>query len=46
MAIIVYKKEQAVIVDKYGAHGCNVGEDGGFAPNISRQVFLSITCLI
>jgi enolase len=44
MAIIVYKKEQAVIVDKYGAHGCNVGEDGGFAPNISRQVFLSMIC--
>jgi hypothetical protein len=31
-------KRQAVITEKYGAHGCNVGEDGGFAPNISRQV--------
>jgi enolase len=32
-------KRQAVITEKYGAHGCNVGEDGGFAPNISRQVY-------
>ncbi|KAM5583395.1 cytosolic enolase 3 [Rosa sericea] len=30
-----YHHLKAVIVDKYGAHGCNVGEDGGFAPNIS-----------
>ncbi|KAL6565223.1 Beta-enolase [Orobanche minor] len=22
-------------MEKYGSHGCNVGEDGGFAPNIS-----------
>ncbi|CAL5437511.1 unnamed protein product [Camellia sinensis] len=28
-------KGQAVITEKHGAHGCNVGEDGGFAPNIS-----------
>lgn len=34
-------KEQAVITEKYGAHGCNVSEDGGFAPNISRQVLFS-----
>ncbi|KAL6974814.1 phosphopyruvate hydratase [Sarracenia purpurea var. burkii] len=34
---------QAVIMEKYGAHGCNVGEDGGFGPNISRQVFPSGT---
>lgn len=27
---------QAVITEKYGSHGCSVGEDGGFAPNISR----------
>ncbi|XP_012827908.1 PREDICTED: cytosolic enolase 3 [Erythranthe guttata] len=26
---------QAVITERYGSHGCNVGEDGGFAPNIS-----------
>ncbi|EYU18922.1 hypothetical protein MIMGU_mgv1a0063682mg, partial [Erythranthe guttata] len=25
----------AVITERYGSHGCNVGEDGGFAPNIS-----------
>lgn len=31
-------KGQAVITEKYGAHGCSVGEDGGLAPNISRQV--------
>ncbi|KAL6506355.1 Beta-enolase [Orobanche gracilis] len=28
-------KLRAVITEKYGSHGCNVGEDGGFAPNIS-----------
>jgi enolase len=32
--------EQAVIKEKYGEQGCNVGEDGGFSPNLSRQVFL------
>lgn len=31
---------QAIIFDKYGSTGCNVGEIGGFAPNISRQVLL------
>lgn len=35
-----YQHLKAVITEKYGSHGCNVGEDGGFAPNISRQVFL------
>ncbi|KAG2673265.1 hypothetical protein I3760_13G082200 [Carya illinoinensis] len=30
-----YHHLKAVITEKYGAHGCNVGEDGGFAPNIS-----------
>ena len=29
---------KAIITDKYGAPGCNVGEDGGLAPNISRHV--------
>nr|XP_028945133.1 cytosolic enolase 3-like [Malus domestica] len=29
-----YHHLKAVITEKYGAHGCNVGEDGGFAPNI------------
>lgn len=36
--VISVLKRQAVITEKYGAHECNVGEDGGFAPNISRQV--------
>lgn len=30
-----YHHLKAVITDKYGPNGCNVGEDGGFAPNIS-----------
>ncbi|KAF6135057.1 hypothetical protein GIB67_014106 [Kingdonia uniflora] len=30
-----YHYLKAVIFEKYGASGCNVGEDGGFAPNIS-----------
>ncbi|XP_024026742.1 cytosolic enolase 3 [Morus notabilis] len=30
-----YHHLKAVISEKYGAQGCNVGEDGGFAPNIS-----------
>ncbi|OIW16419.1 hypothetical protein TanjilG_19135 [Lupinus angustifolius] len=34
-----YHHLKAVITEKYGAHDCNVGEDGGFAPNVSRQVF-------
>ncbi|KAK7849718.1 cytosolic enolase 3 [Quercus suber] len=33
-----YHHLKAVITEKYGAHECNVGEDGGFAPNVSRQV--------
>ncbi|KAL4285328.1 hypothetical protein GQ457_16G009780 [Hibiscus cannabinus] len=30
-----YHHLKAVITEKYGVLGCNVGEDGGFAPNIS-----------
>ncbi|XP_073138919.1 cytosolic enolase 3 [Henckelia pumila] len=30
-----YHHLKAVITEKYGLYGCNVGEDGGFAPNIS-----------
>ncbi|XP_065878759.1 cytosolic enolase 3 [Euphorbia lathyris] len=30
-----YHHLKAVITEKYGECGCNVGEDGGFAPNIS-----------
>jgi len=33
-------KGQAVITEKCGPHNCNVGEDGGFAPNVSRQAFI------
>ncbi|KAL4571113.1 hypothetical protein LXL04_017864 [Taraxacum kok-saghyz] len=32
-----YHHLKAVIAEKYGAHGCNVGEDGGLAPDITRQ---------
>ncbi|KAK8485076.1 hypothetical protein V6N11_031096 [Hibiscus sabdariffa] len=42
-----YHHLKAVITEKYGANGCNVGEDGGFTPDISRQVLLlSLTILI
>ncbi|KAJ8437902.1 hypothetical protein Cgig2_031418 [Carnegiea gigantea] len=37
-----YHHLKAVITEKYGVHGCNVGEDGGLAPNISRQATLSV----
>ncbi|XP_030524250.1 cytosolic enolase 3 [Rhodamnia argentea] len=30
-----YHHLKAVITEKCGAQGCNVGEDGGFAPNVS-----------
>ncbi|KAJ4725665.1 Enolase [Melia azedarach] len=30
-----YHHLKAVIAEKWGPHGCNVGEDGGLAPNIS-----------
>ncbi|XP_010262726.1 PREDICTED: cytosolic enolase 3 isoform X2 [Nelumbo nucifera] len=30
-----YHHLKAIITEKYGISGCNVGEDGGFAPNIS-----------
>ncbi|KAF9591831.1 hypothetical protein IFM89_008481 [Coptis chinensis] len=32
-----YHHLKAVISERYGPTGCNVGEDGGFTPNISRQ---------
>ncbi|KAA8543788.1 hypothetical protein F0562_022035 [Nyssa sinensis] len=35
MGAETYHHLKAVITEKCGAHGCNVGEDGGFAPNIS-----------
>jgi len=34
---LLFWKWQTVITEKYGSIGCNVGEDGGFAPDISRQ---------
>lgn len=30
-----YHHLKAIITEKYGAQGCNVGEDGGLAPNVS-----------
>ncbi|OVA15544.1 Enolase [Macleaya cordata] len=36
-----YHHLKAIISERYGANGCNVGEDGGFAPNISRQVLFT-----
>ncbi|KAF4372200.1 hypothetical protein G4B88_009270 [Cannabis sativa] len=30
-----YQHLKVVITEKYGAHGCNIGENGGFAPDIS-----------
>ncbi|XP_026399330.1 cytosolic enolase 3-like [Papaver somniferum] len=33
--LIQSQSEQAIIIEKYGRNGCNVGEDGGFSPNIS-----------
>ncbi|XP_041991404.1 cytosolic enolase 3-like [Salvia splendens] len=35
MGAETYHHLKAVITEKYGSHGCNVGEDGGFAPDIS-----------
>ncbi|PIN23954.1 Enolase [Handroanthus impetiginosus] len=35
MGAETYHHLKAVITEKFGLHGCNVGEDGGFAPNIS-----------
>ncbi|PKA52488.1 Cytosolic enolase 3 [Apostasia shenzhenica] len=37
---------QSVIVDKHGSCGCNVGEDGGFASNVSRTLLLSVCLLL
>ncbi|XP_030503827.2 cytosolic enolase 3 [Cannabis sativa] len=30
-----YQHLKVVITEKYGAHGCNIGENGGFAPDFS-----------
>uniref|UniRef100_A0ACD5TWB8 Uncharacterized protein n=1 Tax=Avena sativa TaxID=4498 RepID=A0ACD5TWB8_AVESA len=32
-----YHHLKDIIWEKYGANSCNIGDDGGFAPNISRQ---------
>lgn len=37
---------QAVIAEKNGGLGCNVGEDGGLAPDISRYIYFSFLMLI
>jgi len=31
-----YHHLKDIIWEKYGADSCNIGDDGGFAPNISR----------
>ncbi|ERN09640.1 hypothetical protein AMTR_s00029p00197890 [Amborella trichopoda] len=33
-----YQHLKAVITEKYGQTGCNVGDEGGFAPNISSSI--------
>ncbi|XP_031401859.1 cytosolic enolase 3 [Punica granatum] len=35
MGAETYHHLKEVISERHGSHGCNVGEDGGFAPNIS-----------
>ncbi|KAI3694651.1 hypothetical protein L1987_77619 [Smallanthus sonchifolius] len=35
MGLETYHHLKAVITEKYGAHGCNAGEDGGLAPDIT-----------
>ncbi|RDY12743.1 Cytosolic enolase 3 [Mucuna pruriens] len=42
MGTETYHHLKAVITEKSGAHNCNVGEDGGYAPNISRQAFYAL----
>ncbi|CAM6069983.1 unnamed protein product [Sphagnum tenellum] len=37
MGAEVYHNLKTVIKGKYGIDACNVGDEGGFAPNISRQ---------
>uniref|UniRef100_A0A0E0CYH6 phosphopyruvate hydratase n=1 Tax=Oryza meridionalis TaxID=40149 RepID=A0A0E0CYH6_9ORYZ len=32
-----YHHLKDIILEKYGSNSCNIGDDGGFAPNISRQ---------
>ncbi|KAL9257057.1 Cytosolic enolase 3-like protein [Drosera capensis] len=42
----LYHQLEAVVSEKYGSHGCNVSEVGGFAPNVSRQVFILKSLLV
>ncbi|KAM6549807.1 hypothetical protein CsatB_021483 [Cannabis sativa] len=37
-----YQHLKVVITEKYGAHGCNIGENGGFAPDISRKHIIGL----
>ncbi|CAN0458839.1 unnamed protein product, partial [Hapterophycus canaliculatus] len=34
----VYHQLKSVIKDKYGQDACNVGDEGGFAPNIQSNL--------
>ena len=34
----MYHHLKAVIKDKYGQDACNVGDEGGFAPNIQSSI--------
>ena len=34
----VYHSLKSVIKDKYGQDACNVGDEGGFAPNIQSNL--------
>ena len=38
MALQVYHSLKSVIKDKYGQDACNVGDEGGFAPNIQSNL--------
>ncbi|KAF3779299.1 Cytosolic enolase 3 [Nymphaea thermarum] len=42
MGAETYHHLKAVISEKIGLTGCNVGDGGGFTPNISRQVFVFV----
>ncbi|TVU47624.1 hypothetical protein EJB05_07230 [Eragrostis curvula] len=38
-----YHHLKDIIVEKYGSESCNIGNDGGFAPNIFRQILFLIS---
>jgi hypothetical protein len=43
MTTEVYHALKGVIKKKYGMDACNVGDEGGFAPNIQVRFFLTFT---